>query len=238
MSDDPCRSSVIAVSCRKDSGGDDRAEVGEATPGWLWGRKAGQEPCFPGGRHPFPVRASWWAELASAAEATPLWSASGGVAAAAGRAEPPGCPAPGFLFIPFSLPASASQGSHTGPALWGHWGENPKVENSSAPCLVRFLLLRLLCGCGSLSHFLLPAPASPVPRALPSPRAPARVSAGPGLSPQGRPEELPPARLWVPGRAMEAFWTGRCRLSLLAARLPRFEVKVGVSSLSGCEMQP
>lgn len=33
-----------------------------------------------------------------------------------------------------------SQGSHTAPSTWGHWGGNPKVENSPALFLVRFLL--------------------------------------------------------------------------------------------------
>lgn len=63
-----------------------------------------------------------------------------------------------LLFCPShqSRAPTFSKGSCTLPqALWGPWGENPKAENSSAPCLVTFLLLPLCEVDGSQSHFLL-----------------------------------------------------------------------------------
>lgn len=66
-----------------------------------------------------------------------------------------GCTMP--LFLQIQLPYSCSsfisrlaflQGSHTAFSTWGHWGGNPKVENSPALFLVGFLAISCLGAAG------------------------------------------------------------------------------------------
>ena len=81
----------------------------------------------------------------------------------------------GLNFLPAVSLSSASCPSHMGatlpPSTWGHWGGNPKVENSPVLFLVKFLLFP------RGSRLRKPLPSASLPSILASVFCPAGLSA-------------------------------------------------------------